>query len=291
MPGIDQSLQALAQVNNIGFAEFTNKLVSGVFQSVISASIDQMKAYASLVEQVSKSTEQFINDTIGADSVARNVTADLFIKDNLAIDLPVDAPASTTLSITPPQFENLTTTFTGFKVDGKSIDDPANMKAPAGTPSITSIKLPVLRSFVIAQLERSASESHNLLITMMKIGMQKVVVTKGHIKTKLTFDVAARERSSESSFAKHLDKSKKIAAGGRVSTATGLSGIFGVQKLVSDSLNAGAGLAAAGEGAIEDSTILNVSVVSSKNSAATNLNAEIIGEVLIEFSTETFPSV
>lgn len=292
MAGINDSLTALTQVNNIGFTDFTTGLVNGVFGSVVQASIDQLKAYASVVEQVAKTTEQFIKDTIGADTAAQTISADLFITETFGLAIPANAIATTNIAVTPEQFDTLVTAFIGFTdaTTGKQINDASIMKTPV-PPATTTIKLGSLRGFVISKLVKTAAETHSLLITMMKLGMQKVVVTKGLIRTKLTFDVSARERTQQNTLQQTIERNKTTSAGGSVSGGAGLS-IF--QSLFDAPGSAGAvqvGPRANAGGEVSQQNTLNVSLVSSRSSAASNLSAEIIGEVVIEFSTESFPSV
>jgi hypothetical protein len=292
MAGINDSLTALTQVNNIGFTDFTTGLVNGVFGSVVQASIDQLKAYASVVEQVAKTTDQFIKDTIGADVAAQTISADLFITETFGLAIPANAIATTNIAVTPEQFDTLVTAFTGFTdaTTGKPINDASIMKAPV-PPAGTTIKLGSLRGFVISKLVKTASETHSLLITMMKLGMQKVVVTKGLIRTKLTFDVSASDSLKQNTLRKQVTKNTTASAGGSASGGVGLSLFDNFFGAVGSSTRIGAGPQVTADGSTENSLNLNVNIASTRSSSASNLSAEIIGEVVIEFSTESFPSV
>ncbi len=50
-------------LNEIGFAEFTSKLITDVFYALVSANVTQTKSYLELLQSVSKSLTVFINET------------------------------------------------------------------------------------------------------------------------------------------------------------------------------------------------------------------------------------
>ena len=56
-------LAAKSPLAEIGFPEFTSKLITDVFDSLIAANIRQTEAYVELIQAVSKSLTEYINDT------------------------------------------------------------------------------------------------------------------------------------------------------------------------------------------------------------------------------------
>jgi hypothetical protein len=68
-PQLD-ALRAL--VKDVDFPGFVASLVHGVFNAIVDASIQQMKAYAELLEEVSKSVDQFAQSNI-SDASARQL--------------------------------------------------------------------------------------------------------------------------------------------------------------------------------------------------------------------------
>ena len=100
--------------------------------------------------------------------------------------------------------------------------------------------------------------------------MQKIVVDRGLIATKLTFHVDANETTSLASTDIKI-KSKSFGITG---------GLSGGSKKFSGRLSAG-----------YNSSNLSVSVINEKSSAVANMSADIVGEVRIEFRTESFPSI
>jgi len=57
------AVEQAAKVSEIGFPEFTAKLVTDVFDALVGANIRQTEAYMELVDQVAKTLSQYINDT------------------------------------------------------------------------------------------------------------------------------------------------------------------------------------------------------------------------------------
>lgn len=155
-------------------------------------------------------------------------------------------------------------------VANKVITDAANLTALTGTPKTSTITLNKLQAFVVELLTKQAEVKYNMLRTLIQLGMQKVVVDKGHIKTKLTFSIDASERNSSSSSNNRTSSFNIFGAG--AGAAIGGQGLFGGGVFVLDT----------------DSS-LSVNVVNERSSAATNLSADIIGEVLIQFRTDSFP--
>jgi hypothetical protein len=106
--------------------------------------------------------------------------------------------------------------------------------------------------------------------------MQKVVVTNGEINTKLTFHVDATDAYSRTA---DSYQTRSRGWGGSASSAIG-----GFASRILSTATANATAAISG-------TRLNVAVVNEKSSSATNISIDIIGEVRIQFRTETFPAV
>ena len=58
-------------VNQVDFPDFVAGLINGVFQAIVTYSIDQMKAYAELVANVSKAVQEFSDQNL-SDKQARD---------------------------------------------------------------------------------------------------------------------------------------------------------------------------------------------------------------------------
>lgn len=275
----DRALAAASQLEKIGFVDFTVHLVQGVYEVIVKASMDQLKSYADFVNVISKPIAEYQNDLIGADNSTKQTTAvGSYIKDVLSLD-----PASTVdYTLTLEQVTSLKQHFSEVSIDDTTTT-PATKKqidsyiTSSGTTN--TLKVDDLKKFVIEKLKSGAKHSYDLITTILKIGMQKVVVTNGEIETKLTFHIDASDTLSKDAQTM-ASKSSGWGIGGGISASYG--GIVGkvIGGAVGGSISGG-----------YSSRKLNVSVVNEKSSSATNINIDILGAVRIQFRTETFPTV
>ncbi|MFC0274380.1 hypothetical protein ACFFIX_23825 [Metabacillus herbersteinensis] len=261
----ERALAAATQLEKIGFVDFTVDLVRGVYQVILNGSIEQLKAYAEFVSSVAKTLEDYQAEVIGANGQEElNTKADSYIKEIFQLE-----PTTSTHALTDDQYNNMMEHFSGVTIttgnESKSFD---NLTEKSGTRSITNENL---RLLVIAKLKQSAKESYDLIKTILKIGMQKVVVTNGEIFTKLTFHVDTQD-TYEKTNNNYNTRSSGWGLGGAVGGSIG--------KLFGGSLSGG-----------YRSSNLNVSVVNEKSTAASNVNVDVLGSVKIQFRTETFPSI
>ena len=196
----ERAMVAATQLEKIGFVPFTVDLVKGVYEVIVKASMDQLKGYAELVSQVSKDLATYQADMIGADgSPELTAKVDSYIKDVLVMD-----PASTTdYTLTTEKADELTTHFSGTEIDDTTTT-PATKKgfaavltAATGGAGGSTLKVADLKAFVEAKLKAGVKHSQDLLKSILKIGMQKVLVTSGEIETKLTFHVDASDQVFE----------------------------------------------------------------------------------------------
>lgn len=267
-----RALAAASQLEKIGFVDFTVDLVKGVYQVIVNASMEQLEAYAELVNKVSKTLQEYQDEVLGSSDTDKNEKAEKYIIDVLGFN------KGETYTLTDDQAAALKEHFAGVTVkegeQEKGIDDYIT---DSGTSK--SISHEDLLKLVLEKLKKSTEHSYDLLKTILKIGMQKVVVTNGEIRSKLTFHVDASDDYSKT-ISTYSNRSSGWGIGGGLSgSATGLVGkVFG----------AALGIGLSGG---YSNRKLNVSVVNERSTSATNVNVDILGEVLINFRTETFPTV
>ncbi len=259
-----RAMAAVTQLQKIGFVEFTVELVRGVYEVIVKASMDQLKAYADFVASVAKTLEEYRSEAVGKDDTERKEKADSYIKEVLGLSIDTDP-----IALNDDQKNALIEHFSGMKIQ---ITEGSEEVAIENVISETkTIDLAKLEAFVLEKLKKNAEDSYNLMVTILKIGMQKVVVTNGQIRTKLTFHVDASDTYSKTSMDYKTRSSRWGVRGGIASSILssfiggGISGGYGGSKL-------------------------NVSVVNEKSTAATNITVDIIGEVNIYFRTDTFPA-
>ncbi len=258
---IKGALNSLSAVNQIGFVQFTTGLVNGVFNSIVTSSINQMKEYAELVAAVSKSLSDFIDDEVGTD---RLVSANSIISTVFSVN-PIPT-SNTDIVLSQDQDDIIKSTLGSIVINNKNISDTIG--------STLKIKRDLLKDFVVKKMENDATDKFNYLKTLLKLGMQKVVVDKGLIRTKLTFSVRASEFSATSKKATELESRSSLnAAAGIGISKSDLSNFIGSAV------------------AVKQQTTLAVNVVNERSVAAASLSANIIGEVVIEFRTDSFPLI
>jgi hypothetical protein len=170
--GTDVLGQAITKVN---FPSFVGGLIDGVFKAIVTTSIQQMQAYAEMVKNVSKSVDDFMKDNVSP-TAARGYLADKY-PDAIEMDTAGPEPKAKVRegiddSSLPDFFKDL-----GLSEPLDSLDDET-----------------VENTLVPAARRRMALDRQQLLATMILMGINRLVVSDGHIEAACLFELTASDR-------------------------------------------------------------------------------------------------
>ncbi len=178
-------------LNAIAFPTFVADLIKGTFQAIVESSIQQMEAYAELLSNVSKTVDEFMADNI-SDNNARDWLAGAYpqsVQLSTASGQPRLEPAPGAEDAEQPNFQrdlNLT--------EEVSLDED----------TIEGVLVPAAR-------RRIAQSRQQTLATMVLMGMNRIVVTRGRIKAAMGFRIDTTD-TSRAEFADKFDTKTEIKA-------------------------------------------------------------------------------
>ncbi len=172
-------------VKKVDFPNFVSGLVNGVFNAVVKASMDQMKAYGELLAACAKTVDDFARDNV-SDAQARDHIASRFPS-----VVEVDTSGERSRLRTRPDAETaeLERAFPNISVDLDDDDGEAAL--------IAQTKLQIAR------------ERQQLMATMVLLGINRIVVTNGQINAKVIFDMRADDKAARMSKASLHDERKE----------------------------------------------------------------------------------
>jgi len=235
-----------------------------------------MDAYAKLVADLAKTLEEF---------QAENVT-DAEINAHLAGRYPdgqggTSVRAGFTFTATPANpdtgavaktaNEKFQDVVDALVAETRSLSTPltrgtGSLNIPADNTTLaafTAAQVTLIRTAIGATIARTMIEH---LRAMAREGMARIVITNGEILSKLTFNVTATDAQSKQASQRHQDS-------------------FGI----SVNAKAGWGWGSASVGANYQQ--MNVRTVNESSFDSVTMSAEIIGQVKLQFKTETFPPI
>lgn len=202
-----------ATLNAINFPEFVSSLITGTYQAITDASIQQMEAYAELLKNVAMSVDDFMSDNISNDS-ARDYLADNY--DGL---LTREVSNGKPTLKTNPNTNNNAEMPSFFKDLG--FETPSDINDEA-----------IEEKIVPAARKSMAERRQQTLATMVLMGINRIVVDEGEILAKLVFHIDASE-----SMNMRFDQNKQTL--GQMAGRSGNSGFSGNGIMVNtSSLNA-----------------------------------------------------
>ena len=282
---VERTLSGLTQLGDIPFVDFTVDLVRGVYQVILEGSMEQLKAYADFVTTVSGGLAEYQKQIAGDDPADQKELAKNYAVDVLELTAPTGTiTSSTQIDISEEKWEVLLEQLGSFEAKDSS-GTTKNLDSFGTPPSSYPVQpeWEYLLALITEKLKADSKGSYDLLVTILKLGMQKIVVSEGEIITKLTFSVSADDTYSKTS--SNIDrKSSSWGIGGTVrGRYSGKKGMLAAQStsgFIGGWIRGG-----------YSSENLKVNVVNERSSAATNVRGEIIGGVEIRFRTETFPTV
>jgi len=169
-------------IRDVNFPAFVAGLIDGVFNAIVNASIKQMEAYGELVKNVAKSVDDFMKDNV-SENQARDYLADRY-PDHLQVDTSGEKPVvkpkeGADDGSLPNFFSDL-----GLAQPVQSLDEE--------TPE--QVLMPAAR-------RRMAMDRQQLLATMVLMGINRLVVTDGHIQASCTFEL-----NTTDSLTRHADR-------------------------------------------------------------------------------------
>lgn len=178
MAGTSEAVTQATRLPDIGFPEFTTKLITDVFDALISANIRQTEAYVELLQQVAKSLKDYINDTqddINGEQILQFLATVLPPANTESGDATKVKVGETLVA------GDVTALNNALEVTDADIADD-NQVAAAGQLDQAGID-----AILTAVAKRIASSKYDLLKEMVKLGILRLVVESGIIETRLTF--------------------------------------------------------------------------------------------------------
>jgi hypothetical protein len=180
--GTPEAVTEAKRLTDIGFPEFTAKLVKDVFDALLAATLRQMEAYSELVAATAKTLQEYVAEN-------KQLVSGEEVWDWLVKNLP--GPAA---SVTDPKPEDATLVRTGVTLSADEITKirektglPATW-SPAGTTPPNSLKDPDDVNTITDKVRQIiAGNRYTLLKEMVKMGIIRLVVDYGEIETRLTF--------------------------------------------------------------------------------------------------------
>ncbi|TKD01185.1 hypothetical protein [Polyangium fumosum] len=283
---IDAVLKGQAVLDT--FVDFTSGLVRNVFGTIVDSTMEQLEAYTELVASVSGSLEayeqrtfpnlegntgdvikyiaNFIRPTFGdAGWTTFSRAGAVYTPDTIKIDATklADFKAHYAGVVVPVKFAGELSPIERTIYDNQVLT--ANNEMPAER----------LYAFTLAKFRKELKASYDKLLTILKLGMQKLVITEGRIATKITFHVSASESDAQQSSSATTDYTVQASNIGGSLSGSVLKRALGFQL---------------GGARTKQSTTLKVNVVNEQKTAVTTLDAEIMGEVELKFRSDYFPS-
>ena len=167
-----------SRLSEIGFPEFTAKLVTDVFDALVSANMRQTEAYISLIKEVGKSLTQYINDTkddIGGDEIMQFLAL-VAPPDNAGGESEDASKVKVGNNLSADEATNIQK---ALDINGVALNDNSVTDGQIDQAAYDKI--------VEATANRIAANKYDLLKEMVKQGILRLVVENGLIETRLTF--------------------------------------------------------------------------------------------------------
>lgn len=223
------AIDTASRFGDIPFVEFTQELITGVFDSLVQAHVLQMEEYADFVNSLTTSLSTYINNTV--DNVSFDQVTDFILNYDLpavsdteltailgALESPTSATAAPTPNATAP---TTTDTWWGGLINAVApvvtdlvdkIEDPTEVAALNALHKYNEGILTTVPNY--NQLKEAiatliASNKYSLLQNMARQGMMRLVVTEGEIETKITFSTWNTSSSGENVKNRVRDRQKE----------------------------------------------------------------------------------
>jgi hypothetical protein len=258
-----------ATLNAIAFPTFVADLIKGTFKAIVDASIKQMEAFGTLLANVAKTVDQFMADNI-TDNQARDWLAGAYPQ-HLQVEISHGGDSRGGRSRAPARGgsrgrgrgggeDSGATAKLRVRGGSKQLGKPdfrrelgLNQDVDLDDKSVEEILVPAAR-------RRLAQQRHQLLSTMVLMGINRIVVTSGRIYARMGFQIDASDTGTAST-ASQFDFKHEANAGGSF----------------------------LGFGADVKTSVAYVSSQKRDSSDAINVEADLTGEVDLKFKSETFP--
>lgn len=169
-------------LNAIAFPTFVADLIKGTFNAIVQSSIQQMEAYLKLIENVSKTVDQFMESNI-SDNQAKDWLAQSY-PEHITINKEGNAvPRDKADELKTPNFQADLNLSSNVGLDESSIED----------------------TLIPAARRKLAQSRHQMLSTMVLMGINRIVVTGGKIRATMGFhidtsDVLHQEKATDFDF-------------------------------------------------------------------------------------------
>jgi hypothetical protein len=254
MAGTSVAVSEATRLGEIKFPEFTTKLITDVFDALIAANIRQTQAYIELLQAVSKSLSEYVNDT----------------KDDISGEMILQFLAKVLPDSEDPSGTKVRVGATLSSTDAETLNNAVTVPEVQDSPGIAAAPISdqnALDAILMAVAKRIAADKYSLLKEMVKMGVLRLVVEHGVIETKLTFNTYG---STFYESTKNNYNSKAFSV--RASAKTGGLASLWVKASASTSFNT-----------------LNVSTAKETNRDISGSQVQIYGHVQIDFKTDYQP--
>jgi hypothetical protein len=162
-------------VDAINFPGFVASLIQGTFQAIVDATAQQLREYADLVGNLSRSVDDFARDHVSNDQVRASLAKH---KELRHVAPPPGTNAETSLAIAPDAEGSSPGWLADYGLEGEEL-----------TPEL--IAGPLLDAGRTALAEQRMST----LASMVLMGINRIVVSDGDIRAKLQFFANVREKT------------------------------------------------------------------------------------------------
>ncbi|MBD0336259.1 MAG: hypothetical protein ICV62_12280 [Cyanobacteria bacterium Co-bin13] len=215
---LDAAVRGSQQVG-MAFVDFTQGLITGTFNSIIKATIDQMKAYSEMVADITKSLKEFASDNVSEDAVQEKLAQLTFAESvggkETAFAVKKDQPRRAyhlkRLYYLAPLtgghrveilkvfgLESLVENGIINEKEAQRLFDSADFDKVGGISANGSTQYLAADIVTIqAAIKHGlARDGMNQLRQMAREGMARIVITEGEINTKLIFQVSSSETNT-----------------------------------------------------------------------------------------------
>lgn len=187
-----------ALLQQVNFPTFVASLIQGVFHAIVESSIEQMEAYAQLVANVAKSLNQF-RDENTTDNQGKDHLVEQF-PDLFEISMSSDFDGAQSAQVVLREGVD----------ESKAVKRTSGLATTDGKPVTELSTETIQEKLVPAARTQLATSRQQLLATMVLMGINRIVVTDGHIQAKVLYDFQARDNYRRNFSATKMDYLKGV---------------------------------------------------------------------------------